>query len=108
MGPTQKIISIFMLLMILILSIIVYNETSRNMKDVEFPPFVSNCPDFWKENSDGICRNKHNLGNTPVKFSVDPGNRDWEGAIGNCKKYKWANNHGLTWDGITNMDSCDI
>lgn len=108
MGPTQKIISIFMLLMILILSIIVYNETSRNMKDVEFPPFVSNCPDFWTESLDGKCMNEHNLGNSPVMAFVDPSNVAWEGAIGNCNKYKWANENGLTWDGITNMDSCDI
>ena len=101
------VISVLMLIMIIILAAVAYGETAKNMKDVEFPPYVSNCPDFWEETDDGDCKNSYNLGN-PILNNVTPSTMNWNGLTGDCNKYRWANKNGLTWDGITNMDKCNL
>lgn len=101
----QIIISVLMLIMIIILSFVVYGETAKNMKNVEFPPYVSNCPDFWEETDAGVCKNIYKLGE-PIVKEVTPLDEGWNGTTGYCDKYRWANNNNLTWDGVTNMDKC--
>ena len=101
------VISVLMLIMIIILAAVAYGETAKNMKDVEFPPYVSNCPDFWEETDGGVCKNTHSLGD-PIVNKVRPATKNWNGLTGDCNKYRWANNKGLTWDGITNMDKCNL
>ena len=102
------VISVLMLIMIIILAAVAYGETAKNMKDVEFPPYVSNCPDFWEETDGGVCKNTYNLGVPVAADDVTISTMNWNGLSGDCNKYRWANNKGLTWDGITNMDKCNL
>jgi hypothetical protein len=74
----------------------------------EWPPIISDCPDYWMIDGSGNnakCVNVKDLGRCPPKgddkhltmnFNIAP----YVGSNSNCAKYTWANNCGLAWDGI--------
>jgi hypothetical protein len=99
-----------------------------------FPPVKNNCPDLWKSRAVGntvYCTipastesnvgdlytngkkdsENYNIGtilgtkaNKSVAFSTD--NANTLGMSGDCAKKKWANTHGILWDGISNYNQC--
>jgi hypothetical protein len=99
-----------------------------------FPPVKNNCPDLWKSKAvgntvyctipastesnvgdlytngkkDSVNFNIGTILNTgedkAVAFSVD--NANTSGMSGDCAKKKWANMHGISWDGISNYNQC--
>ena len=81
--------------------------------DSTWPPVVSECPDYWidrvdKEGEAKKCFNVHNLGKSSCDNVMDFSTDFWSGSTGDCRKYKWANNCNVTWDGITNNNNiCD-
>ena len=109
-------IIIFILLMIFIASVL-YN----NKYGVEFPPTVSECPDYWIDKQSTInssadmedddsqtkqtCFNIKNLGNSSCQKTMDFTGEFWKGSTGECNKYKWAKGCDLTWDGISNKNN---
>lgn len=76
---------------------------SKQNKSAVYPPVLANCPDYWKNISDGECKrgsvyNKGVCPNNVVDFSP----------MNECQKYEWANGCKVTWDGISNNpDICD-
>ena len=107
MANFQKmtlIIACIILLICIVIILMVF--LFPNTKQV-WPPLVSNCPDYFiDEKGDGSqCRNTLKLGrgdtcngvNGLYNFNISP----YIGSGGNCAKYNWANDCGLTWDGIT-------
>jgi len=97
----------------------------------QWPPFISKCPDeYVYNNSDNKCRpNYPNIfppnavptstqgktittddnGGQIVNDSscdvFDPSHRDFEGVQGNCNKKKWADDCGVSWDGVRGNES---
>jgi hypothetical protein len=99
-----------------------------------FPPVKNTCPDLWESTMTGnmvSCKippssasNVGNLytngesdavnfdigtvlgsiGNRTVTFSANTENT--MGTSGDCAKKKWANSHGILWDGISNYNQC--
>ena len=54
------------------------------------------------------CYNTHGLGAVSsscanIPTTMDFSSTEFTGANGQCAKKKWADNCGLTWDGVTNM-----
>ena len=90
---------------VLILSLCVIGVMIYRQKyNVDYPPVLPNCPDYW-EMRGKMCVPHPNLGNVSnpacnVKMDFTTG--AWAGTMGNCNKYKWAQQCNLTWDGITN------
>ena len=85
---------VILILSLIILGILLWN--SRN--ELEYPPNIGDCPDYFTLQKDGSCFNQHGLGN---------------GSQG-CKSYnfsdmdkkekrQWARSCEVTWDGIYNM-----
>lgn len=73
----------------------------------QWPPVVSECPDYWidRVDNDGEakkCFNVHDLGKSSCEKTMDFSTEQWTGSTGDCRKYKWAKNCNVTWDGITN------
>ena len=96
--------SIFLVIMFIILIIALYKKKYSQ----QFPPIISNCPDYWEDKSIGNssnCVNIKGLGTCGVK-SKDFSGSDWTSKEGICNKARWARNCNLTWDGITNNPSC--
>jgi hypothetical protein len=83
-----------------------------NYADSEWRKPPQKCPDFWVE-EDGQCYNIKGLGKCKstnigdystknVTLSIDQEKyyyMDFQ-KMGNCDRQKWANNCGISWDGI--------
>lgn len=106
----QKIVliiaTIFLILFLLLIGVSLSNSTN----DVDWPPVVGNCPDYWVDLSGNgsKCFNSHRLGNCPAyiptaddKNTMNFNQSPFTGTNGNCAKSKWANHCKLSWDGIT-------
>ena len=92
--------SIFLILLMIIMSILLYQKK----QNIVYPPVIANCPDYWLDESTdtyGKCVNRKNLGNCKPA-EMDFTGSFWTGTEGLCRKYKWAKECNLTWDGITN------
>ena len=109
----QKIVLSVAIIVFIIVLIFIAIVLYKGKYDVKFPPTVSQCPDYWIDNQDQngsndlnntsqLCTNVKNLGNVSCDKTVDFSGAFWQGATGNCNKYKWAKSCDLTWDGITN------
>jgi len=100
---------IFLILLILILAYIAY--TLAFPDDVQYPPIVANCPDYWvnskSQNGDPQCelpielQSEYKLLTGKKTFSSFPISE----VQTDCDKLKWIkNNSGFTWDGISNAN----
>lgn len=91
------IASILVVLMLAFIGYMLYKAKSQ----VQFPPSIAQCPDYWTVSNDNTCTNVLNLGSgceSPIDFSGP----QWQGTTGMKAKYNWANNCGITWQGVTN------
>jgi hypothetical protein len=122
MDSFQKGILILAII-ILLLALIFIGMTLKSTKNITWPPITADCPDYWtiKGSVDGsgndasgnstssgqnVCVNVKNLGTCPAqngqKHLIMNFNTDtYTGSQGLCNKYTWANNCGVSWDGIT-------
>ena len=73
----------------------------KNKTKTKFPPVLAECPDYW-DSYDNKCSNIHSLGTCNFDEPKDFTNNIYIGDSGDCEKYKWAKNCGVSWDGITN------
>jgi len=83
----------------------------------EWPPFISKCPDeYVYDNNDNKCTLKYNsmvsatvrtdlLGQETTCRTFNPAHRDFDGVQGNCNKKKWADDCGVSWDGVRGNES---
>jgi len=107
MGPFQKIITIIAII-ILTINLVVIAIALQNSKNVNWPPIVSSCPDYWLSDGSGnnlTCTNTRDLGSCKptsgenhliMNFNKPP----FTGANGECAKYTWANKCNVAWDGL--------
>lgn len=103
----KKVIIFFLLLLVIILLIMSYAITKKT-NDLKWPPYIANCPDYWLDlaSNGSMCYNKHSLGTCSLprdnnKNTVDFTSDIYTSSEGDCNKKKWANNCGVSWDGIT-------
>ena len=115
----QKIILTIALIVLIILLVVIGVALSKAASSESWPPVVGDCPDYWVDlsNNGAKCSNVKDLGKSTCLSGVASGHHlemDFSGApyIGSmslCEKYKWANQCGVTWDGITSLSTnpCD-
>jgi len=114
-----SIITIVFLIILLSLYGVYYNT----MMIKPFPETQDMCPKLWTTDSSGNCINQ-NLAdtsfnrltsfpsNTPglVSDGFNPNDLKWEAYDGAknaiCGKQKWANTNNISWNGISNYNSC--
>ena len=126
-------IVIFIGIGILIFTLAFIGASMYYQKDgVVFPQYISDCPDYWTNNSDGTCsvvvgnksvnapnisEGQRKLGNITVippsdldkeynpqqlTYIYDFNNSSW------CDKRKWAMTNDIFWDGITNIRNTHV
>lgn len=116
----QKIVLTVAIIVFILLLIFIGSVLYQNKYSTAFPPFVSDCPDYWLDmeksgtnvNSDDSdntktnvkCYNVKNLGKASCQKEMSFNGDFWSGSEGDCRKYKWAKGCDLTWDGITSND----
>ena len=108
MASFQKIILIIAIV-ILIISLVIIGLALSFSADKHWPPMVPDCPDYWIMDGSGnntTCKNIKDLGTCPPNngeqhLIMNFNNPPYTGIQGACSKYNWANNCGVSWDGIT-------
>jgi len=126
------VLTIAVVLLILILTYVGLTMSSVKSKLKPFPPTTASCPDYWnisptdpsfcvvpkfgsKNTGDSYdtagkmsLKTSNTFGYDSTKSIVDFTNSSWDGTgvTSLCAKKKWANNHGIYWDGVSNSNSC--
>jgi hypothetical protein len=104
----QKFV-LFTAIIILIISLIFIGIALSNSKNQVWPPMIPECPDYWVVDGSGnntTCINTKDLGtcqpqNGKRHLVMNFNGPAYTGSNGLCAKYTWANNCGVSWDGIT-------
>ena len=106
MDGYYKIVSIIALVILVICLVLVGIALSKASTDSNFPPHISECPDFYISNGDGTCTDSKGIALADCQngdFTDASYNNPGMGPTsGICLKKKWAENCGVNWDGITN------
>lgn len=96
------------IIVLTIILIFIGMALSKSKQDIDWPPIVGNCPDYWidLETNGKACYNTHRLGKCNLPEKDDKNTKDFDtppfnSSEGLCAKYKWATKCGVTWDGIT-------
>ena len=108
METFQKFI-LFTAIIILIITLIFIGIALSNSTNQSWPPMIPECPDYWVVDGSGnntTCINMKDLGtcqpqNGQKHLVMNFNGAAYTGSNGLCAKYNWANNCGVTWDGIT-------
>ena len=104
----QKIVLFIAIILLIIILTFISISLAGKAPNQTWPPIVSSCPDYWV--IDGSCNNTKCI-NTKDLGTCPPtgGNKhlvmnfktsNYTGSSGPCNKYTWANNCGVSWDGI--------
>jgi hypothetical protein len=127
------VLAIATAVLIIILAVLGVGMTNYSKK-TPFPPIANNCPDFWQVGADRkTCKiptmQEKNTGKIYlggyIPFSATPGTNDYVPGfdVANstidfnnpewilnrnsvCNKQLWANKYKITWDGVSNYNSC--
>ena len=106
----QKIVLIIATIFLILFLVLIGVSLSNPNGDVDWPPVVGNCPDYWVDllGNGTKCFNSHRLGSCPnyIPTADDQNTMNFNrapftGSNGSCAKYKWANHCKISWDGIT-------
>lgn len=75
--------------------------------DDQWPPAISNCPDYWVYDKTNDYCTSNNMNNGPDNnISIYPSLKKIS-QLSKCEKYNWATTNQISWDGLTygvNMD----
>lgn len=102
MSIQNIILMVAGVILILVLSFIGYMMYMAK-STTQFPPDISECPDYWKVVGLEKCENVMNLGSCPGIH--DFSGPEWQGQTGLKQKNAWAKQCGIVWDGVTNNTS---
>jgi len=109
MASFQKLILLIATVILIITLVFIGISLHYSRKAVAWPPLVPECPDYWTVDGSGnntTCINVKNLGTCPVPTGQEHlvmnfNTPTFSGKNALCSKYTWANNCGVSWDGIT-------
>lgn len=101
MARFQKTTLIIFGVMLLLFTLTLIFLISRNKNNIQYPPEVSNCPDYWTTTGEYTCENTMNLGTCGK--TADFSDAKYQGASGNKAKCEWAKSCGVYWDGISQL-----
>ena len=108
METFQKVV-LFCALIVLIFALVIIGVALSNASSNNWPPMIPACPDYWLIDGSGTntqCINVKDLGTCPKQngqshLTMNFNLPAFTGSQGLCNKYTWANNCGISWDGIT-------
>jgi len=105
----QSIVIVIAIVILIVCLILIGLALRKARYSQQWPPLVGECPDYWTDISGNgaQCVNVKDLGmcngslQTGQHLTMDFTQAPYIGENGSCAKYKWANQCGITWDGIT-------
>ena len=105
MPAFQTTVVIIAAVLLVIFLLVVAYGVQEAVAHAQWPPELATCPDYWQDAGNGICNNTLGLGTC--------GDRQYDvnsfapGKAGMRDRCTWAEGCNLTWDGITDVGSCD-
>ena len=100
-GVVMTVATALLIISLIIIAIVTWTKQSAK----NFPPVVSECPDYWADMSRGNasnCVNINHVGNKDCHQQMDFSGPEFRGPDGICGKLAWAQRCEQTWDGVTN------
>ena len=110
----QKIVLTIAIILLIVLLIIINMTLTASKSSANWPPIVTECPDYWIDLSGNgsLCFNSKDLGtckhpsfdsnNNPNPASaIDFSKPAFSGPDALCAKQRWAKSCNVAWDGIT-------
>jgi hypothetical protein len=109
MASFQKMILVIATIILIIALIFIGVSLHYSRRTIAWPPLVTACPDYWTVDGSGNntrCTNVKNLGSCSIPTGqkhlvMNFNTPTFSGKNALCAKYTWANNCGVSWDGIT-------
>ena len=114
------VLSVALICLILILSYFGIMMSYEKQSVLAYPPVSNTCPDYWAFNNTSGCVLPGTGESNWVAISmvdkltgytadssnsyIDFRHKNWTNP---CDKKKWANQNGISWDGISNYNMCD-
>lgn len=104
----QKVILSIAVFILLFSLFVVFFFIFRASGNSVFPPFVSQCPDFWNLQKDRKCFDANNIipddlvNHNDCYRLMDFNKPNFQGKTGLQHKFDWARRCKSPWDGITN------
>ena len=100
----QKIVIIIAIILLILALAFIATAITNEQKKTQFPPVISECPDYWKHNVEkNVCENVHKLGKETTDGSkIKDLDLNMLNKLTLCDKLKGANSLNISWDGITN------
>ena len=99
----QKIVIIIAIILLILALAFIATAITNDKKNTQFPPVISECPDYWKHNVEkNVCENEHNLGKELNGSKIKELNLNVLNKLTLCDKLRASNNYNISWDGITN------
>jgi len=100
---------IFLLFMVYVLLLLYSNK-----KNNAYPPFMSQCPDYWIYDSiNKNCTPNSESKNVGTLKTIKDKTVSLGNIVGNaslstmrCAKKLWANINGIEWSGVSNYNGC--
>ena len=104
---------IFLVIVLIIMGFCMY----LSRKNQTYPPSISDCPDYYTLDVDGVCKASSNIYSNELidlidiscssqDFSKPQYKGKGSGFLsGMCAKKMWANKCNVSWDGLTNNDN---
>lgn len=109
MASFQKITMMVAIVILIICLVFIGYSLYISKYNKQYPPVISDCPDYWKDMSDGDASNcvntQKDLGDPDCETTMDFSGSVWTGQNGLCAKSQWAKKCNLTWDGVTNNNN---
>jgi len=103
----QSIVMIIATVLLIISLIIVAIVTLYSRHSKNYPPVISDCPDYWADQSregnapGSNCVNVSKIGSKSCADTMDFSTAQYRGSQGLCAKVNWAMGCNQTWDGVT-------
>ena len=106
MQGFQKTVLIVAAVMLVISLVVLSGLIKSAVVDVEWPPQVATCPDYWTGDGKGKCAS---LKGSPDNTGTSSGqiNVASKAFATPQQRCDWARGHNVTWDGITDAAFCD-
>ena len=90
---------ISLILWLVIIGVLLY----YNRLDAQWPPEISECPDYWDVGPDGACKVNAALGNAGNGSCTSYKPPQSQTNDSRCTRQQWAKSCGIYWDGITDL-----
>ena len=105
-----KIVSMIAIVILIISLAIIGTTLADSQKNLQYPPNITECPDSYIKNDDGICIEVQEEGRSTDCRGEDFNSPDYSypgigPTSGLCAKKLWAKKCMVDWDGVTNNPS---